>query len=317
MDSAQKDNSEKILTIGGKEATPKTEKDRENQLLAEKQEIETLFKNGEIDSVEYNCRMVDLEVTNEYKIKRLTPIKTKRRALIILAILLIIIAIPAAIYLNFRFFFKNTLKAEGIEIDSAELVDESGEPKQIEDSSLENGPVQTMVVFATESGEYKGRNIDVTFTAYYDITGVVTSVYDYWGFDDYATLVPRDVCLAWGNLAEAFKSGGAKFTQLYRQCYGKSASSADEPAETFDYKTPFGQTRSSLAQMSNNHLIASTVEIRDQILGLRVGDEVRMTGYLVNVSYGEDLYLRSSTRRNDVGDGACEVFYVTGVENRD
>ena len=70
--------------------------------------------------------------------------------------------------------------------------------------------------------------------------------------------------------------------------------------------------------MSNNHLIPATREVRDQILGFRRGETVRLVGYLVSMYSdrpGEPVYT-SSLRRDDGGNGACEIMFVTKVEKK-
>ena len=294
---------EKILIVGGEEFTPEKEEERKQQLAAAKAKLDDMLKRGEIDGVEYNNRIIELQVPTKYKAKHRLSRKQRIGSLIVLALVLLLIAIPTAIQLNWRFYFQNTLVAKNLpSID------------QTEKSSIENAPIQVIIEQSSESGEYKGRPISVSYIAYYDIAGVVTSVHDYWGLDDYATLVPRDVCIAWGSLGELWLNHEVSFYQVDRFCHGKVTESELDPAEVFTFKTPFGQTRTSVSSMSNNHLIPSTPEIRNQIFGLNAGDKVRITGYLVNAIYGE-LGLKSSMTREDVGNGACEVIYVTGVEN--
>ena len=53
------------------------------------------------------------------------------------------------------------------------------------------------------------------------------------------------------------------------------------------------------------------VEIEDL---LRRGEFVAMRGYLVNVGGPDGFYWNTSLRRDDTGNGACEVFYVESVE---
>ena len=76
----------------------------------------------------------------------------------------------------------------------------------------------------------------------------------------------------------------------------------------------YGNKMLKLREFSNNHVIPSSTEVRGKIFGLGKGDKVRLSGYLVNVHYG-GMQLSSSTTREDFGDGACEVFYVTKVDN--
>ncbi|MBP3205774.1 MAG: hypothetical protein J6M66_10185 [Lachnospiraceae bacterium] len=69
---------------------------------------------------------------------------------------------------------------------------------------------------------------------------------------------------------------------------------------------------------SNNHLIPADDTVKKQIKRIKVGDHVRLKGYLVNLDGGKadgsTFYWHSSTTRSDSGAHSCEVIYVTGVE---
>ena len=68
---------------------------------------------------------------------------------------------------------------------------------------------------------------------------------------------------------------------------------------------------------SNNHLIPSDDSIEKLIKEIKKGEYVTIEGYLVNIRYdgpnGEWFKWNSSTTRDDIGSGACEVIYVTDV----
>jgi hypothetical protein len=77
------------------------------------------------------------------------------------------------------------------------------------------------------------------------------------------------------------------------------------------------QTRDSQAwdafdiyQLSNNHLISDRERIRDEVRGLRIGDQIRIRGYLASYSNPSGGKRGTSTTRLDTGDGACETIYV-------
>jgi hypothetical protein len=57
--------------------------------------------------------------------------------------------------------------------------------------------------------------------------------------------------------------------------------------------------------------------VKKSIKKIKTGDHIRLKGYLVSItatdSKGTPYYWNSSTSRNDTGDGACEVMYVTEV----
>ena len=64
---------------------------------------------------------------------------------------------------------------------------------------------------------------------------------------------------------------------------------------------------------ANNHVIAANDAVRKTIRSLVPGHIVTMSGYLVNATGPGGETWNSSLRRDDTGNGACEVFYVTAA----
>ena len=288
-------------TAAANESRENLATDEENaKMEVLKANLKARLERGEIDGIQYNRELLALTIPEEEKKER-PRAKTKKTTWIIVIVLIILSIIPAIVYLTARFSFQNTLTASMV-------------PNYYDKyrPSLTRDPIQ-IEVEGTENGTYKGREIGVTYKDYYDITGVVGSVMDYWGLGDYEMLVPRDVCLIWGGLVDAFNNGTAKFTQSGRFCHpiidGEELNSLD----VAQVRGVFGNKMLALREFSNNHVIPSTAEIRGQIFGLKTGDKVRLSGYLVQVRYGK-IQLNSSTTRDDFGNGACEVFYVTKVD---
>ena len=62
-------------------------------------------------------------------------------------------------------------------------------------------------------------------------------------------------------------------------------------------------------QLSNNHLISDRPEVRDAVRGVRIGDQIRVRGWLSSYT-GPAGTRGTSTTRSDTGDGACETIYV-------
>lgn len=106
-----------------------------------------------------------------------------------------------------------------------------------------------------------------------------------------------DVCVVWGDNTGidlgAFDFWSGQFTCFYRTD-SASAWRAFRPE-----------------QMSNNHLLSDDAWLRERIAEVRVGDQIRLEGYLA--SYGNDSGFQrgTSTIRTDTGNGACETIYVT------
>jgi len=67
-------------------------------------------------------------------------------------------------------------------------------------------------------------------------------------------------------------------------------------------------------QISNNHLLTDDSRMRKQIKQLRIGDQVRIRGWLVNYSNDTGFSRGTSTTRIDTGNGACETIYLQDFE---
>jgi hypothetical protein len=65
---------------------------------------------------------------------------------------------------------------------------------------------------------------------------------------------------------------------------------------------------------ANMHLIPATAEIEQKIDSARVGQVVRLSGYLVDVTAADGWSMRTSLTRDDTGAGACEVIWVESFD---
>ncbi len=70
---------------------------------------------------------------------------------------------------------------------------------------------------------------------------------------------------------------------------------------------------------ANTHIMTCDPGVREKIRGVRMGDQVRLKGYLVagqaDAGPGGPLTLRSSVSRKDRGGGACEILYIKSPED--
>jgi hypothetical protein len=109
-----------------------------------------------------------------------------------------------------------------------------------------------------------------------------------------------DVCVVWGQSASgdlaAFEFWSGQFTCFFR--------TPDELA--------WRSFRPD--QISNNHLLSADVDLRRQLAGLRVGDQIRVEGWLASYRNATGFERGTSVTRTDTGNGACETIYVTGFE---
>jgi hypothetical protein len=67
-------------------------------------------------------------------------------------------------------------------------------------------------------------------------------------------------------------------------------------------------------QISNNHLLTDDSYIRKKIKKVRIGDQIRIRGWLVHYSNDTGFSRDTSTTRDDTGNGACETIYLKDFE---
>lgn len=139
----------------------------------------------------------------------------------------------------------------------------------------------------------------------YEIEALVVSRKRY-RWDREAEVSPVDLLLAWGEVAAHGNPERIRWSQRGRFGYWRYGGN-NPPTVT-------GGTLNRSA--ANVHLIPPPDDsfVRRQILRIRRGDHVRLTGYLVRVEATSGWRWVSSRTRNDTGSGACEVIYVTNVE---
>jgi len=149
-----------------------------------------------------------------------------------------------------------------------------------------------------------GISYSITPLYTYRLFGLVVSCHDstaWWDithrkWQDYLNI--KDLCVLWGEniLTGAYRH--IRFSSGMLTCY---AQSNDEEA----------WSQFSMKCLANNHLLSESSELNELIMSTRTGDQIYMDGYLVNYARTDSQFKRNtSTARNDLGDGACEVVYV-------
>lgn len=136
----------------------------------------------------------------------------------------------------------------------------------------------------------------------YDLTGLIVSYEHHDGNyglhrlnDDHINVA--DICVVWSdNLSNvdlnAFDFWNGQFT-----CNLQTRDS-DE------------WSRFRLDQLSNNHLLATDDYVRKKIRKVRIGDQIRIKGWLSSYEWGNGYSRGTSVTRDDKGNGACETIYV-------
>jgi hypothetical protein len=181
-------------------------------------------------------------------------------------------------------------------------------PEQL-DAAIADEPLQLPTDLAPFDRQVAGETYHLVPVASYDIKGLVVSQHDSKTWWDYVHkeagdfINTNDVCVVWG--ADAV-------TGIYREM---SFSNTEWSCEFTYPRGPDGNLFRSDG-LSNNHLLTEAPVTARALRNLRVGDQIRIKGYLVNYANSKrapDQYRISSTTRTDTGDGACEIIYVTDL----
>lgn len=181
------------------------------------------------------------------------------------------------------------------------------DPDLVIRSALATAPIQRAIVRQPFDFEYAGRSYIIEPVADYEISGLVVSHNAVGSITDaYHTKESvdfRDLCLVWGSNALSGVFRRMQFWSEPWSCHIRFHDS--ESAELFD---PTG--------LSNNHLLAESAAVRATIESAHIGDQIRLKGILINYAdqRAPQLKRKSSLVRDDQGDGACEVLWVTEAE---
>jgi hypothetical protein len=155
--------------------------------------------------------------------------------------------------------------------------------------------------------EMKGYRVRLAPRASYRITGyaVETSrmLLDEWDF-----VMPMDLALAWGPVADPAVLGRLRFHLSERYVSYRWAGPDPLPRPVLE------------SHIANNHLLPASDEVARSLRAIRLGDLVTLRGRLVDVEIldgeGRERHRsRTSLRRDDVGSGACEQIWVESVES--
>lgn len=142
----------------------------------------------------------------------------------------------------------------------------------------------------------KLKDAEIQKIAEYKIDAIVLSKKEY--SDKMSDLVPIDLALGWGPMSKQELINKLNISQSGRWFY-------------FFYKEGI-DVKDVSENSANTHIIPLTNDILEKIEDLDIGSKVTLKGYLVNLKYNA-LEMKSSTSRNDLGSGSCEVMLVQEV----
>lgn len=169
--------------------------------------------------------------------------------------------------------------------------------------ALAEEPVQTRTGKADFSVRFQDVNYKVRPKYRYALEGLVVSYRHHDGnnsrmhrlSNDHLNML--DVCVVWGSNASPDLLKKLNFWNGIFTCNVKTRDWAAWKA--FD-----------MYALSNNHLLSDDPWIRDQVHKIRIGDQIRIEGWLSSYGTRTGNERGTSTTRQDTGDGACETIWV-------
>jgi hypothetical protein len=160
-------------------------------------------------------------------------------------------------------------------------------------------PQQTLVA----NGEkiQRGR-WTLTVRATYRITARVLGRETY-NFDGLSDLIPQDIALGWGPMSDSRVLRSIDMSQENRFFNWRTSAKTLVPMPVI------------ITHAANTHVIPANPSIARQLLRLRPGEVVTLTGELVDAKREDGRWINTSLVRDDTGAGACEVMWVTDVSS--
>lgn len=147
--------------------------------------------------------------------------------------------------------------------------------------------------------------VRISKKAEYVLRGIPVSIKGYAGDSWRGKFSPCDVAAVWGELVAGDLYKKLKWHQSGRWYFWR-------------YDNDFGHDNTFVARYSsNNHMIPATENLRRALRRIKRRVPLEAAGYLVDITVrrGENNYWwNSSMSLNDVGDGSCEVFYLTRLK---
>ena len=169
------------------------------------------------------------------------------------------------------------------------------------DPALLRPPVQRATSRSPFTFVYRGQACRVRPVAEYELHGLVVSHNDVESFADIyhdaSSVDTKDLCVLWGESLRGDEFHRVDFSSGPFTCY---------------FRYPEG-IRFDPSELSNNHLITADGAIRERLARVHVGDQVRLSGLLVDYQMEDwrDFWRETSTVRDDDG---CEVVLVETLE---
>jgi len=173
---------------------------------------------------------------------------------------------------------------------------ESDAPTVLPGLRVASVPEQT----ATDKKPWMVGEAKIVPLAAYSLSARVLSRKRYF-FDATAKIAPLDLALGWGDMSDAAViktlqiSQGSRWYEYF-----------------YDENCPITPGAIGI-QSANVHCLPADSFVEESLLSLRKNSFVSLRGYLVEVQFAGQPSWRSSLTRDDTGTGACEIFWITNV----
>jgi hypothetical protein len=118
-------------------------------------------------------------------------------------------------------------------------------------------------------------------------------------------LAPVDIAFGWGRMTRDPVLASLEITQGGRFYHYRWQGNPPIPPHEI------------VASSANMHLIPSSPAIERTLREVRPGQTVTLAGFLVRAENDRGFVWMSSLSREDTGNGACELIWVTGVDVRE
>jgi hypothetical protein len=122
-------------------------------------------------------------------------------------------------------------------------------------------------------------------------------------YDAGASLVPVDLAVGWGPMSDQSVLDQLSITQSMRFFWYEYPKSAPIPQDQI------------VRHSTNVHIIPANTTIAKRVENLRTGELVHLRGRLVEANGPNIPTWRSSLRRDDTGNGACELMYLEEISD--
>ena len=163
-------------------------------------------------------------------------------------------------------------------------------------------PDEPRQVDLTAPRAFTHRGYQLFARARYDITARVIRK-EIYRLDGGAGLAPVDLGVGWGPMSDTAVLDRISFSQMGRFFYW-DARDASLPIPPHVLQT-------HAAQM---HMVPADDAVESRLKRLRPGQVVHVQGWLVDISGPGGFVWKTSLRRDDTGNGACEILYVDTLE---